>query len=118
MPSARDTRIHYLTVAYLAGEMNMTQEQIAKRMNLSQSAVSRLFTKAKTYLVEQPPYRFRKDMVDDSTMNTILQNTAVRRLGPLLDKFAADCRQPRGPVVRVVQVRESGTSDLKRRFTA
>jgi len=97
----------------------MTQEQIGRQLNLSQSAVSRLIRQAKPYLVEQAPYRFRKDIIDRATMDAILQNASVQHLGPLLDKFAKDHGQPRGPELRVVRLTETGgPKDLMHRFIA
>jgi len=119
MPGERSSRITSLTVAYLASEENMTQEQIAAHLVLSQSAVSRLFKQAQSYVIEQKPYRFKRDMVDDATWNLILQKASVQKLAPLLDKFAIDCGHPRGPVLRVIQLPESGAAkDLTKRFTA
>lgn len=118
MTNEMTRRFSVLTAGYLASEMNMTQQEIAERLNISQSAVSRLLKKARPYLAEQNPYRFRKEMVDVETMNAIRQSAAVQQLAPMLDRFAREHGQPRGPVVRVIQVTEAASADLTQRFTA
>jgi predicted transcriptional regulator len=97
----------------------MTQSQIARRLGLSQSAVSRLLAHAKPYLEKQSSFRFRHEMVDGTTMNLILQQASTHELAPLLDEFAKECGCRKGPALRVIQVPETArANDRMRRFTA
>jgi len=107
-------------VAYLAAQ-GSTQTEIARTLNVSQSAVSRLLAKVeeeKAYLVKQPPYRFKDEAVGPELMREVLRRVSPKQIADDLDTLARKNGCLRGPVVRVFPINRSTEASQADRFRA
>jgi hypothetical protein len=105
MPDSKEPTIDELAVAYLAAE-GRTQMEIARTLNLSQSAVSRLYATVKQTHIRTI---FCTEKVSAGAMQEILRRTSRHALEARLKELAGNNGQ-QGPVVHSIFVPEGSLS--------
>lgn len=104
-------RVDVLSAAKLFSE-RITQDRIAKILNLSQPVVSRLISQARSIGLIEDSVVFRPKGIRTEDLNAMQARLRPKTLSPLLEEFCESlgCSAP-GPEVRVFPTHLSGRSD-------